>query len=178
MKTLLFAILLFSPGSVSFAQNPSTAPAAPGCSAADTKFDVKINDSQHPLAGPEPGKALVYFLQDDTYFIARPRPTTRFGLDGNWIGATHANSYFYVSVDPGEHHLCADWQSFVVIPTGLTTAAAHFTAEPGGIYFFVARNHSGSRYQSSAGLDFWPVDSDEAQILTSKFALATSRRRK
>ena len=52
------------------------------------------NDKQHPFAKPESGKALIYFLQDDPNFLSRPRPTTRFGLDGNWIGATQSNSYF------------------------------------------------------------------------------------
>jgi len=177
MKTLL-AILVFFLGTTCFAQNSSTVPAAaPGCGNVNTKFNVETNESQHPFAKPDPGKALVYFLQDDTNFTSRPRPTTRFGLDGNWLGATHANSYFYVSVDPGEHHLCADWQSFVIIGANLTTAAAHFTAEPGGIYFFVAQNHGGE-HQGPAGVALWPVDGDEAQILMSKFALATSRPKK
>lgn len=69
------------------------------------KFDVKTDRSQHPLAKPEPGKTLVYFLQDDSHFLSVPKPTTPFGLDGSWVDATQSNAYFYLSVDPGEHHV-------------------------------------------------------------------------
>src|ERR1700732_1017595 len=98
MKTLPVLFLLAITSSLAFAQSQPTETAkAPGCGTSGTKFDVKTNSSQHPFAKPEPGKALVYFLQYDTFFQSVPRPTTRFGLDANWIGATHSNSYFYVS---------------------------------------------------------------------------------
>ncbi len=108
MKSLL-AALLFS--SIAFAQTQTARAKPPGCGADDARFDVKTDPAQHPIAQPEQGKALIYFLQDDRDFAARPRPTTRFGIDGSWVGATHGNSYFYTAVDPGERHLCASWES-------------------------------------------------------------------
>jgi hypothetical protein len=180
MKTSIF-FFLFAFTTTAFAQStpPGTA-VPPGCGADNTKFDVKTDRSQHPLAKPEPGKALVYFLQDDAYFQSAPRPTTRFGLDGNWVGATQANSYFYVSVDPGEHHLCAGWQSFVGFNVARKSAAAHFTAEPGGVYFFVVNDHAdrGGESQRPAGMKLSPLDGDEAQLLMTKFGFSTSRARK
>jgi len=180
MKTLS-AFFLFAFATASFAQNAPTETAAPpGCGVENVKFDVKTDRSQHPLAKPEPGKALVYFLQDDSNFQSAPRPTTRFGLDGNWIGATQANSYFYVSIDPGEHHLCAGWQSFVGFTSGHKSAAALFTAEPVGVYFFVVNNHAdrGGENQHPAGMKLSPLDSDEARLLMSKFGFSTSRAKK
>jgi hypothetical protein len=178
MKTTL-ALLIFLFGTAAFAQtSPTTATAAaPGCGTDDTKFDVATNDAQHPFAKPEPGKALIYFLQDDSDFFSRPRPTTRFGLDGNWIGATHSNSYFYLSIDPGEHHICAKWQAFVGIGPARRSAAAHFIASSRSIYFFRARNHWGE-HQGAPGVDLHPVDSDEAQLLMSTFAFSTLRPKK
>jgi hypothetical protein len=179
MKTLVALLLFATFSSLALAQNQATETAvAPGCGTVDTKFDVKTNSSQHPFAKPEPGKALVYFLQDDTYFQSVPRPTTRFGIDANWIGATHANSYFYISVNPGEHHLCADWQSFVGFNVGQKSAAAHFTAVEGQTYFFLVKNHGGGKEQPPAGMKFAPVDSDEAQLLMSKFAFSSSTPKK
>ncbi len=182
MKTLSALLLfLFAFAATSFAQNaPTEAAAPPGCGAENTKFDVKTDRSQHPFVKPEPGKALVYFLQDDSYFLSVPRPTTRFGRDGNWVGGTQANSYFYASVDPGEHHLCAGWQSFVGFNVARKSAAAHFTAEAGGVYFFAVNDHAdrGDEHQRPAGMKLSAVDSDEAQLLMSKFGFSTSRVRK
>jgi len=168
LKTILVNLIFFS-GTNAFAQ------IAPGCGTVDIKFDVSTKDSQ-VMAAPDPGKALIYFLQDDTNFASHPRPTTRFGLDGKWIGATHANSYFYLSVDPGEHHLCANWQSIVGLGIGLRTAAAHFTAGVGGVYFFVA--HDRYSRETPAEIKLLPMDSDEAQLFMRTFALATSHPKK
>src|SRR6185312_9705018 len=98
---------------------------AGGCGPAAVHFEVKTEKHHLPVR-PENGKALVYFLQDDTQFQSRPRPTSRIGIDGTWVGATKSNSYFYVSVDPGEHDLCSSWQSFVGFNTAHTAAAVGF----------------------------------------------------
>lgn len=163
----------------------SRAQEAPGCGPTNIKFDVKTMGGQHALPSPDPGKALVIFLQDDLKFNSRPRPTTRFGIDGTWVGATQANSYFFVSVDPGEHHLCASWQSRVSvgIPTR-PTAATHFTAESGKTYYFRARDigrpasTDRNALQPLAEVMLEPVDSDEGQVLLSSFAYSSSHPKK
>jgi len=170
MKSTL-AVLLFA--ATALAQSAPTA-VAPGCGAADVKFDVTADKSQHPSAQPENGKAVVYFIEDDSYFESHPKPTTRLGVDGSWVGANHGTSYFYVTVDPGEHHLCASWQSWVGFGMRETSAAAHFTAEPGQTYYFRVRN-TWLGGPAGSHVDFSPVDSDEGQLLASRFAFSTFR---
>jgi hypothetical protein len=181
MKAIAVAVASFVFAVLASAQSPQTPPystaAAPGCGTGDVKFSVNTERSRHPFVKPDPGETIVYFLQDDSNFRSTPRPTTRFGLDGTWVGATHANSYFYVSVKPGEHHLCAGWQSFV-LPYGKSAAALHFSAESGETYFFVVQNHAGQHQQIPAGMDFSPLESDEAQLLMSKLGYSTSRPKK
>lgn len=96
---ILTALAIFSPAAL--------AQSGPGCGPASVKLDVSTTKQRPAAPEIQAGKALVYFLQDDLKYNATPRPTTRFAIDGTWVGATHANSYFYVFVDPGEHHLCA-----------------------------------------------------------------------
>lgn len=175
MKSVLVLVLL---ASASFAQNPPTTSAtAPGCGPAGVHFAVKTEKKQHPILQPERGKAIVYFIQDDAEFLSRPRPSTRMGIDGQWVGATNSNSYFYVSVTPGEHHLCASWQSFVGFGVSDSMAALHFTADPGGIYFFRAENFW-NKELGPAHIKFVPIDSDEGQLLASKFSFSTSQPKK
>lgn len=170
----LLAPLLLT--SLAFAQGqPATSTRAPGCGALDTRFDVKTDkDPQHP-AQPEAGKALVYFIQDDAAFITRPRPTTRMGVDGAWVGATHSDSYLYVSVTPGVHHLCASWQGAEGSGV-LEEAAAHFTAEAGGVYYFEAKNTYSADASKSVRLNL--LDSDEGQLLVDRSSFSASRPRK
>lgn len=159
---------------------PSTLSAqAPGCGTDDLKFEVSTVKPRQAIGQPEAGKALVVFVQDDDKFNSKPRPTTRFGLDGTWIGATTGNSYFSIAVDPGEHHLCAKWQGFVGIFLGheTNTAATHFTAEAGGVYFFVARDlYDG--HDSYPEVKLLPLDSDEGLLLTGKYSMVESHPKK
>lgn len=172
MKTALVFLLLASPV---FAQAQITeSAAAPGCGAEKAKFDVKTDKSRHPMIQPDAGQALVVFIQDDSDFDSMPTPTTRAGLDGGWVGATHGNSYFYFSVEPGEHHLCASWQTTVILGQGHKAAAAHFTAEAGKVYYFRVRNYWRQEH-GAAHIDFAPLDSDEGLLLASRFAISTSR---
>jgi uncharacterized protein DUF2846 len=177
MKTAL-VILLFA--SSAFAQSvpaPTGSAAAPGCGPADFSFAVRSDGSSHPVSQPEPGKALVYFLQDDTAFDSSPRPTLKWAVDGNWIGGTHGDTYFYLSLAPGEHHLCSEWQSAVIVNASRQSAAAHFTAEAGKAYYFRAQDFYW-RLNGVASLKLAPVDSDEAQLLMTGFGFSTSHPKK
>lgn len=177
MKIAL-AVLLLAVSFPAFAQDNSLG--APGCGPADAKLDVKTEGKGHANPNPDAGKALIFFLQDDAKFGSRPRPTTRFGIDGAWVGATQANSYFFVTIDPGEHHLCASWQNRVslVLPTR-PTAAAHFTAEAGKAYYFRARDiaitDANGTVTTNPEVKLEPVDSDEALVLLNSFVLSSSK---
>lgn len=175
VKACLIALLLVSARPAFAQEQPAGSAAAPGCGPAKIEFDVKT-EKQHPVTQPAPGKAIVYFLQDDARFESRPRPTTRFGLDGAWVGATQSNSYFYVSVDPGEHHACANWQNFVGFGTR-STAAMHFMAEAGGVYYLRARDVF-YRNRPPAVVELTSLDGDEAQLLMSMFSFSTSHPKK
>jgi hypothetical protein len=148
-------------------------PIAPGCGDPVAKFDVTTAKSTQPIGSPEAGKALVYFVEDDAEFASRPTPTTRIGLDGQWVGATHGNSHLSFSVDPGEHHLCSSWQSTVILAQGHKSAAAHFTAAAGKTYFFKVTN-KWNRDVGAAITRLDPLDSDEGRLLVNTSALSTS----
>jgi hypothetical protein len=142
------------------------------CGAADARFEVNTAKARRVPAPTDAGKALVYFVEDDSAFGSIPKPTTRAGVDGAWVGATHGNSYFYFSVDPGQHHLCASWQTAVVLGQGHKTAAAHFTAAAGEVYYFEVKN-AWTRDLGFAGMSLAPLDSDEGELLVRKFSLST-----
>lgn len=175
MKTIL-AILLFA--SSAFAQGAPTGTAvAPGCGPDGENFNVKSNGRTHPTIQPEAGKAVVYFLQDDKSFESRPRPTVKWGMDGAWVGATQSNAYFYLTVEPGEHHLCSEWQTAVIVTAGHQAAVARFTAEAGETYYFLARDIFRNEHREAA-VRLEPLDADEGLLLMSKFAFSTSQPKK
>lgn len=176
-----FKILVFSFALLSLPvlaqSNDAAATGLPGCGNPAVKFEVKTGKGQH-LAQSEAGKALVYFIEDDSKFQSIPKPTTRAGLDGKWVGATHGNSYLSFSVTPGIHHLCASWQFAAITGLGHKTAATHFNAETGGVYYFGVKN-TFLRTEGSpiVEINLTPLDSDEGQLLANRSALSTSQQK-
>jgi hypothetical protein len=80
--------------------NVGISAAEAACGPRGAGFEVSTDDSRHPTPAPEDGKPLIYVVQESP-------GSTRVGADGKWIGALKRGTYFSISIDPGEHHLCA-----------------------------------------------------------------------
>jgi hypothetical protein len=158
------ALVMIFLAASAFAQDQS-AVAAAACGPKDTDLEVKLDKSKHAPAPLEPGKARVYFIQD----IGRVSCIgaclkTKIGMDGTWVGGVRRNSYFSISVEPGEHHMCAT--------PGPVIALLHFTAEAGKVYYFRTREFGGENQNL---LDFDPIDSDQGEHLIASYPLSVSR---
>jgi hypothetical protein len=176
MKTILVVFLFASPV---FAQDDAAAArAAAGCGPAEVNFDVKTDKKQHPAPKPEPGKALVYVFLDvkqqpNSFNIGTV--TTRVGLDGAWIGANHGRSYFFFPVDPGNHRVCAAWQSILERYSKLASAA-DLSAEAGKPYYLRVSVDERQEHQPAVKMEH--IDPAEAQILIANSSLSTSHPKK
>jgi hypothetical protein len=172
----LVAALLFT-AACAFAQDQSAVTAAESaCGPAGVHFDAKHDDSQHAIAQPETGKALVYVIQDiGVTNCLGACITTRVGLDGTWVGANVHNSYFSFSVGAGEHHLCVNHQSHLHIFSQMV-ALARLTAEPGKTYYFRTRTTTGGR--DPLFLDLDAIDPDQARLFIASYPLSVSHPRK
>jgi hypothetical protein len=167
----LAPLLLFF-ASFAFAQDPAAITAAQSaCGPVAVNYEAKRDTSPHALAQPLDGKALVYVIQDiGVNRCVGSCLTVRVGMDGAWVGANEHNSYFSFSADPGEHHLCVNRQSHFKIASQMV-ALAHFTAEPGKIYYFRARTHGN---ETEAFLDLDPIDSDQGRLFVASYPLSVS----
>lgn len=174
MKTAIVAVFL---ASCAFAQDkdePAVAKAKAACGPDAVKFDVKRDKAIQPIGPAETDKALVYVIEEqlDPCGLAYC-PTTKVGLDGSWVGANQGDSYFFFTATPGEHHLCATWQS-KLSRFNQRAALSKFTAEAGKIYYFRTRVKSGA----TAQLDLDPVNSDQGQFLVASFPLSIAHVKK
>jgi hypothetical protein len=174
LRTALVLLLFASPV---LAQDSTPNPlAAAGCGANEVHFEVKTNKKQHPTAQPDAGKGLVYVIGgawSDYVAVHVGTPPTRFGIDGSWVGANGYRSYFFFSVEPGDHRLCTSVQSKIERMVKSSTAATSFTAEAGKTYYFQTKTPD--RPNSSEEIKLVQVDPAEAQVLIAAAAFSTFR---
>jgi hypothetical protein len=169
--TLLFAASAFAQAP------PAGLPAA--CGSGKVSFNVTLDNAHNTPAQPDQGQARVYFIQDNGTWGEDQHNTLRIGMDGAWVGAYKDNSWFFISVQPGEHHVCANVQSHFSV--GQLVALAHFTAEAGKAYYFRTRFLGGLIPPELTGgnkswnhesppppyLDLDLVDSDQGEYLVA-----------
>jgi hypothetical protein len=181
MKSRLFALLLCaSLLAVTQARAKTILPDA--CGDDKVTFEVKTEKGQPPPAPPAEGKAQIVFIetQDKTWgCLGCGTPPTRFGMDGAWVGANQGDSYFTLDVAPGEHHLCAGWQS-VFGHINKMVGMASLTAEAGKVYYFEAKatlhvhSYGNNSHETDRDLEFTQLNDDEGKYRVKASKLATS----
>jgi hypothetical protein len=173
VRKFLFLALLLAVPTLGQAQTADLRTAA-GCGPSKTQFSVKTDSNQHAVKRPEPGQALVYIVVQGKPEGGEAKVTTRVGMDGAWVGANHGASYLSFPVSPGEHHVCADWQSSLK-SRQMLSGAADLTAEVGKTYYFRTEVVLSQATEShDERLSLKPVDASEGMLLISKSAESSS----
>ena len=179
MKFAFIFILI----SASMSAQDSAPPPLPqsACGPMNVKFQIKMDNNQSPSVKAEAGKALVYVIEDQQ-FKGVKEVTVRVGLEGSWVGATRGDSYLSFSVEPGEHHLCADIMPGV-LSAGRPVSFFGLTAEVGGVYYFRARTSGGASamdrngWDGTISIDLDLLNSDEGKFLAMHSPLSVSSAR-
>jgi hypothetical protein len=165
MKALPLSLLLLVSLSSASAQS-ADAIYQQACGPKNASFHVQHVEGKPP-AEPEPGKALVYFLQKQSGINFM----TRIGLDGAWAGVVQGDSYIYASVEPGEHHACAATMGRKQPLVELV----HFAAEAGKVYYYLVRGTAvDAKYGTFFSMPITPVDRDEALYLIASNPTTTA----
>ena len=163
---LAFVVILIAASVSAQDSAPAFSPLS-ACGPMSVMFQIKMEDTQSSNVTPEPGKALVYVIEDQQFKAAKD-VTVRIGLDGAWVGATRGASYLSFPVEPGEHHLCANIMSGL-LTTGRRVSLFGLTAESGGVYYLRARTTGGPSSaidrEDTISVDLDLLNRDEGKFL-------------
>lgn len=154
------------------------------CGKENVSFEIRLQKNPPAPAAPENGKAQVFFIEKS----AKPpaiigcldcRTEARFGVDGDWVGATKDNSYFVISLDPGLHHMCA--------VRGKEVDAEPLNVEAGKTYYYqVEYKAEGTQYgtpdrpnyQVKKNVSFAILNEDEGKYRVKVSALSVASPKK
>jgi hypothetical protein len=152
MKNPTFFLIASAAAVVTFASYAHAATLPQGCGVNSADFKVKTVRHESLPSSADSGKARIIFVQKlDGDFSADP--TTRFAIDGNWVGADKGDSYFAANIEPGKHKLCAGRQGRTDEDKA-NVAAGTLSVEPGKTYyvqFTITRSEIGTLDAHSAG---------------------------
>jgi len=172
VSVLLLCVSLL-PASQALAKSKSILP--DGCGDDGIQFEVSQEKENPAFTPPVEGKAVLVFSE------SMPREqklqsTTRFGVDGAWVGANRGDSYFTVTIDPGEHNLCASMQSAPGRMKKEFTQALSLTAEPGKVYYFEAAiNVIGNANIGIAAFGFQQLSDTDGKYRVKAWKFAASK---
>jgi hypothetical protein len=178
MKRCVLALLIFLPSSIYGTSLPDA------CGNEKVSFEIRLQkNAPAPPPTPDDGKARLFFIEKSEKppaFIGcmNCRTDTRYGVDGGWVGATKNNSYFYISLEPGNHHLC--------VVRGKSVDAEPLTVEAGKTYYFqVEYNAEGTQYGSpdhpnyqvkkNVGFSMLNEDDGKYRVKISALSVATPK---
>jgi uncharacterized protein DUF2846 len=171
--TKLFFALLFIASSSWAQTNIALSQPEDACGPANVNFDVKFDYQGQHLPSYDPTKALVYFVQNQNSNVIN-QITGRVAVDGAWVGANQGSSYFFLALEPGEHHLCARWQSRFA--RAQLISLNNLNAEAGKTYYFRIQITGGDH--AAFAFDLLKTNADEARLLIERSPYSISQPKK
>jgi len=186
MRTNATFLLSFFALTLASAAHASRTVLPDACGDDKVHYDVEAKKDQPAPAAPADGKAQIVFIET----LNRPSfwtgahvsdITTRFGMDGAWVGAARSNTYFTLDIAPGTHKLCTS-----VKGNKDMIAMTSFTAEAGKTYYYefkieptvshgqvmVSGGATGASTSVTLNSSFKSLDEDEGKFRIKASALA------
>ncbi len=166
MKNIVFLLMYSLPV---LAQDASFRQIAAACGPASAAYKVSEGAYPQKAVDAEASTATVVFITEPIGFHTGCGIVTRVGFDQAWKGALCLGQSLVTHVQPGEHHVCTDFQHK---PTPKYTALHSFDAVPGRVYYFRAVVSVATDQDYSIHLDL--IDKDEGSLLYESSRIAIS----
>ncbi len=162
-------VLLFGLGTALGQDAVQSAAYQQACGSVDQKVEAELQPvaAKGAAVTPDAGQALLYLIEDQDEIGAacvHCGVTVRLGADGRWVGVTNGNSYAAVSLAPGVHHLCANWQSHLKKLSHREIYLMPLDVEAGKVYYM--RVHVMDAFNSTVmALSLEALNEDEGKML-------------
>lgn len=78
---------------------------AKACGTESVNYTAQTDKKNHPTPDAPADKAMIYILRPT---IIGYKIKSKLAVDGVWTGVNRGRTYFYFTLDPGEHYFCSE----------------------------------------------------------------------
>ena len=107
------------------------------CGTKEIKYSARTDKKQHPLPEAPPDKAMVYVVRPTMW---GNKIQTKLAVDGQWVGVTRGNNYFFFTLEPGEHHFCSDAENRSLLTLKVEAGKTYYLQQKIKMGMWKARN--------------------------------------
>lgn len=75
------------------------------CGTESVNYKVSTDKKQHPTPEPPADRALIYVMRTT---ILGYKIHSKLAVDGKWMGVNRGKTYFFFTLEPGEHFFCSE----------------------------------------------------------------------
>lgn len=138
------------------------------CGPEASTLQVKTKKSETPPLKPVESMARLVFVNDESHCLGCS--TVNVGLDGKWVGGNKGNSYFAVTVAPGNRQVCSYLEG-MGYEFRHRVELTELNVEAGKTYYFATDVIHNSNYNAGR-LRLRALAADEGEFLVSQSKVA------
>jgi Protein of unknown function (DUF2846) len=75
------------------------------CGTESVNYKATTDKKQHPIPDAPADKAMIYVMRTT---ILGYKIHSKLAVDGKWMGVNRGKTYFFFTLDPGEHYFCSE----------------------------------------------------------------------
>ena len=152
-RAFLVCLMLFA-ASVSYSQQTETKPTTSttaastpmdknelrlkACGTEKVNYSAKTDKKNHPTPNAPADKAMIYVLRPT---IIGLKINSKLAVDGNWTGVNRGKTYFFFTVEPGEHYFCSESENQDYLALTVEAGKTYFLQQKVEAGFWKARTN-------------------------------------
>lgn len=107
------------------------------CGSKEVNFSARTDKKQHPMPESAPDKAVVVVIRPT---MMGQKIQTKLAVDGKWIGVNRGDTYFFFTLDPGEHYFCSKAENESLLALKLDAGKTYYLQQKMKMGIWKARN--------------------------------------
>jgi hypothetical protein len=134
---LILTVFCLAFGPEAFGQD-AKAEKLKACGTKEVNYKASTDKKQHPTPAAPTDKALIYVLRPT---IIGLKIHSKLAVDGEWKGVNRGKTYFFFTLEPGEHFFCSESENQDYLKLTVEAGKTYYLQQKVELGLFKARTN-------------------------------------